>query len=267
MKNHLFSFLTHTAILGVLSVCLDVIAQTESAATLNDPSSLQQTEANRSRDEVRETDPLERNITLPKVDTSPATRIAPVVGILPKKNTFQGTVSFSANGAELSPQAEAVLDSIVAQVQKDQPVALTLALQTTASVSDPGAASHQNEELEQQVNPQSSKAATPQDSAAGFPVESGVVTHTNDTTQRANESGLASAQQVHYVAEQRVTAIERYLKSQGIQVHSVNIEGAGNHDQRESLSPTKASEEAPQQIRLVVLGEMASERVGGLIDD
>ena len=268
MKRSLLNILNHAAFFGILSLCLDSTAETQSIQTINDPAHLQQVEANRSRDEVRESAPLERTITLPKVDASPATKIPPMVGVLPKKNSYQGIIRFAENETYLTLEAEKNLDVIVAQVQKEKPVVLKLALQTVGE-NDPAPSLNRDskigpaaQETDSSRPAYSSKASTHQDSAAGFPVDS------NRSETDSNAVSVNQREFVHRIAEERITNIKQYLHRQGVNIQSIHIEGEADAVRMTSELPGESAEESSvQQIRIVVLGNIASERVGNLIDD
>lgn len=194
------------------------------------------------------TAPPDRNITNPNVDGYTPREAAPIVESADVDH--EGVVHFDPNSVTLSQQGEGQLKQLVEQLDKDKPIALTVAMRER---HDPKTES-----------PQSQSVRGSKDSSAGYPGEGEGLAGRNIEPSQENRAEL--------IARYRMESIRLYLQEKGIEVVEWNMEG-----QPSSFSGTQPSAEAAmaggteaglgdniQQVRVVVIGEIQPEGLSSL---
>lgn len=231
------------AIAGVCS--LNISAHAE-----NSSSSIQKGDSIEKR-----ATPRDNNITNPNVEGYTAPDAAPIVESA--NIDHEGVVHFEPNSVTLNQQAEGQLKQLVEQLDKDTPVALTLAMQEEG---------YETEGEIQSQRPESVEGS--KDSSAGYPAEG------EGLAGRSNTAGSSTAvgeeeNRAELIARYRMENIRLYLQEKGIEVVEWNMEG-----QPSSFSGTQPSDDTAltgrdnsqtgqpgesqevQQVRIVVIGEV-----------
>lgn len=200
-----------------------------------------------------------------------------ISGLSDQQVEVDETIHFEANSVTLTESAEQQLESVVEQIDKERPVALTVEIQGSTIEGD-------------MTSSQSSSAATMnQDSSAGFPAdergvagarihpESGELGISANTTQPSDNAQALEAEHLdsaQLVSRYRAENVRQYLERQGVTVVQWEMEGgvmgAASGESTDTgfatsnqLGAMESSEDV-QQVRIVIVGDVNPESLSAL---
>lgn len=215
-------------------------------------------------------DSMDRNDPLDSPDRA-------ISGLSDQQVEVDETIHFEANSVTLTESAEQQLESVVEQIDKERPVALTVEIQGSTIEGD-------------MTSSQSSSAATMnQDSSAGFPAdergvagarihpESGELGISANTTQPSDNAQALEAEHLdsaQLVSRYRAENVRQYLERQGVTVVQWEMEGgvtgAASGESMDTgfatsnqLGAMESSEDV-QQVRIVIVGDVNPESLSAL---
>lgn len=239
------------------------------SSTDNRDATLNNSSTPGARDTVTQ-DSMDRNDPLDSPDRA-------ISGLSDQQVEVDETIHFEANSVTLTESAEQQLESVVEQIDKERPVALTVEIQGSTIEGD-------------MTSSQSSSAATMnQDSSAGFPAdergvagarihpESGELGISANTTQPSDNAQALEAEHLdsaQLVSRYRAENVRQYLERQGVTVVQWEMEGgvmgAASGESTDTgfatsnqLGAMESSEDV-QQVRIVIVGDVNPESLSAL---
>ncbi len=215
---------------------------------------------------------VERSTTAPGTTTPSAyssDRSAPVTGTSSAAAIdadHQETIAFQGN--ELTDEAEGKLDNLVSSIDKNKPVAVTIARQEQAPVQSAQPSAGDTTSQNTTTNPASEGVAsstmsptTSSADSAGAAVAGGSTNPADPTVQGGvSSTGDQTHPQDDHMLSQRADNVREYLESKGVKIVEWNVEGA---DQQPATAADQAGQ-AQQDVQQILIVITSDTDAGGI---